>query len=94
MKSRKHLSKVVVTEEAPGPNGNANTVCRVAILLLVVTALGVADPSRGYAAVRTVCASGCKYTTIAAAIAAAKAGDTIRILDTVHTESTSRLIVT
>jgi hypothetical protein len=37
--------------------------------------------------VRTVCASGCKYTNIAAAIAAAKAGDTISILDAVHTES-------
>ena len=86
MKSRKRLRKVVVRVEAPGPNGNANTVCRVAILLLVVIALGAAAPSRGYAAVRTVCASGCKYTTIAAAIVAAKAGDTIRILDAVHTE--------
>jgi pectin methylesterase-like acyl-CoA thioesterase len=87
MKSRKHLREVVVTVEEPGPNRNANAICRAAILLLVSFAFGLAAPSSGYAAVRTVCASGCKYTTIAAAIAAAKAGDTISILDAVHTES-------
>jgi predicted outer membrane repeat protein len=87
MKSRKNLSKVVVRVEELGPHGNANTICRAAILLLVSFAFGLAAPSRGYAAVRTVCASGCKYTTIAAAIAAAKAGDTISIKDAVHTES-------
>jgi hypothetical protein len=87
MKSQKHLSKVVVRVEAPGLDRNANTVCRAAILLLVWFASALAAPSPGYAAVRTVCARGCKYTTIAAAIAAAKAGDTISILDAVHTES-------
>jgi hypothetical protein len=92
MKSRKHLSEVVVTVEEPGPNGNASTVCRAAILLLVWFAFGLAAPSRGYAVVRTVCASGCKYTTIAAAIAAAKAGDTISILEAVQTESNITLI--
>jgi hypothetical protein len=87
MKSPKHLSKVVVVAEAAGLGRNANAVCRAAILLLVSFAFGLAAPSRSYAAVRTVCASGCKYTTIAAAIAAAKAGDTISILDAVHAES-------
>lgn len=87
MKSRKHLSKVVVRVEEPGPNRNASTICRAAILLLVSFAFGLAAPSRGYAAVRTVCASGCKYTTIAAAIAAARPGSTISILDAVHVES-------
>ena len=87
MRSRKHLSKLVVITDVPAPEGNPNVVCRAAILLLVLLALGLAAPSRGYAAVRTVCASGCKYTTIAAAITAAKAGDTISILDAVHTES-------
>jgi predicted outer membrane repeat protein len=87
MKSREDPSKVFARAEEPGPDRNASTVCRAAILLLVSFAFGLAAPSRGYAAVRTVCASGCKYTTIAAAIAAAKAGDTISILDAVHTES-------
>ncbi len=87
MKSRKHLSKVVVRVEEPGPNRNASTICRAAILLLVSFAFGLAAPSRGYAAVRTVCASGCKYTTIAAAIAAARPGSTISILDAVHVQS-------
>src|SRR6516162_8699572 len=86
MKSRKHLSKVVVRVEEPSSNRNASTVCRAALLVLVLF-VGLVVPSRGYAAVRTVCASGCKYTTIAAAIVAAKANDTISILDAVHTES-------
>ena len=85
MKSRKHLSKVVLRLEAPSPARNANAVCRAAILVLVLF-VGLAAPSRGYAATLTVCASGCKYTTIAAAIAAAKPGSTISILDAVHTE--------
>src|SRR6266478_799186 len=86
MRSRKYLSKVVVTVGEPGPHRNANAVRRTALLVLV-SFVGLAAPSRSYAAVRTVCASGCKYTNIAAAIAAAKAGDTISILDAVHTES-------
>ncbi len=86
MKSRRNLSKVLVRVEDPGPNGNTNTVWRAAILLLVLIALGLAAPSRGYAATLTVCASGCKYTTIATAIAAARPSSTISILDAVHTE--------
>ena len=87
MKSREDPSKVFARAEEPGPNRNASTVCRAAILLIVSFAFGLAAPSRGYAVVRTVCAICCKYTTIAAAIAAARAGDTISILDAVHTES-------
>jgi hypothetical protein len=75
-----------VRVEEPGSNRNASTVSRAALLVLVLF-VGLAVPSRGYAATRTVCVSGCKYTTIAAAIAAAKANDTISILDAVHTES-------
>jgi hypothetical protein len=46
MKSRKHLSKVVVRVEEPGPNRNASTVCRAALLVLVLF-VGLAVPSRG-----------------------------------------------
>lgn len=44
-------------------------------------------PATGRAATLTVCASGCAYTTIADAIAAAASGDTISITDAVHSES-------
>jgi hypothetical protein len=87
MKSREDLRKVVASTEEASPNPNATAVCRAAILLLVSFAFGLAAPSRGYAAVRAVCASSCKYTTIAAAIAAAKAGDVIFILDAVRSEA-------
>ena len=43
--------------------------------------------SAAAATTRTVCASGCDFTTIAAAIVAASAGDTISVLDAVHTEA-------
>lgn len=36
---------------------------------------------------RTVCASGCNHTTIAAAVAAAASGDIIRVNTTLHTEN-------
>lgn len=39
------------------------------------------------AATLTVCASGCNYTTIQAAVNAATEGDTVSILDAVHTEA-------
>jgi hypothetical protein len=39
------------------------------------------------AATLTVCGIGCDHTTIAAAIAAASAGDTISVMDAVHTEA-------
>ena len=86
MRSRKDLSKVVLTAKEPGSDGDANAVCRLELMVLVLF-LGIAAPSRGYPATLSVCASGCKYTTIAAAIAAAKAGDTINVLDAVHSES-------
>jgi len=59
---------------------------RPTTVLVLAMVFGFAAPSGGYAATLTVCASGCNYTTIAAAIAAAKADDTISILDAVHTE--------
>jgi hypothetical protein len=86
MNLRRHLSKVAARIEAPGLHRSSNAVYRTAILLLVIVAFGVAAPSRGNAATRTVCASGCKNTTIVAAIAAAKAGDTISILGAIQTE--------
>lgn len=64
-----------------------DTLSRSAIVLLLAIGFCCAVPSRSHAAVRTVCASGCKYTSISAAIAAAEAGDTIKILDAVHIES-------
>jgi hypothetical protein len=57
------------------------------VLLLALLACGLSLPSPSYAATLTVCASGCNDTTIAAAIAAASAGDTISIKDAVHTEA-------
>ncbi len=39
------------------------------------------------AATHTVCASGCDYTTIQAAVDAAQSNDIIEIMDAVHTES-------
>ena len=35
----------------------------------------------------TVCAAGCDYTSISAAVAGATSGDTIRLLDAIHTEA-------
>jgi hypothetical protein len=48
---------------------------------------GLALSMTAQATTRTVCSSGCDFTTIAAAIAAASEGDTIRILNVVHTEA-------
>jgi hypothetical protein len=59
----------------------------VIILLLTLLACELPLPSSSYAATLTVCASGCGYTTIAAAIGAASAGDTISIQDAVHNEA-------
>ncbi|MEM7129405.1 MAG: Ig-like domain-containing protein [Chloroflexota bacterium] len=56
------------------------------VLILIMLSLAVASQP-AYAATLTVCASGCDHTTIAAAIGAATAGDTIDILDPVHTEA-------
>ncbi|NJP99583.1 hypothetical protein [Streptomyces zingiberis] len=50
----------------------------VAVLALVVGAVLVPAPSANAATI-TVCASGCDYTTISAAITAASAGDTITV---------------
>lgn len=57
------------------------------VLLLTLLAFSLTPPSSSYAAPLTVCSSGCGYTTIAAAILAASAGDTISITDAVHTEA-------
>ena len=56
------------------------------VFLLTPLAFSLTPPSSSYAATLTVC-SGCVYTTIAAAIAAASPGDTIRIQDTVQSEA-------
>ncbi len=58
-----------------------------ALTVIAGALLAVAIASPSYAATLTVCASGCNDTTIAAAIAAASAGDTISLLDAVHTEA-------
>jgi hypothetical protein len=56
-------------------------------MLLTVLAFSLRPPSPSYASTLTVCASGCSETTIAAAIAAANAGDIISITDAVHSEA-------
>jgi hypothetical protein len=66
-------------------------VSRLTPVFIVAALAGLAlslSPVRPVqAATRTVCASGCDHTTIAAAIAAASAGDTISVTDAVHTEA-------
>lgn len=57
-------------------------VALLAGLVLNVTPLGSVE-----AATLSVCASGCDATTIADAITAASAGDTIAVTDAVHTEA-------
>src|ERR1700737_1036928 len=67
---------------------HTNALRSAIVLLLTLLAFSLTPPSSSYAATtRTVCASGCGYTTIAGAIAAGSAGDTISILDAVHTEA-------
>jgi hypothetical protein len=67
------------------PYSNALRSAIVFLLTLLAFSLNVSSSS--YAATLTVCASGCNDTTVAAAIAAASAGDTISIQDAVHTET-------
>lgn len=55
--------------------------------MLTLVAATLITPSAGRAATLTVCASGCNYTTIVAAIAGSASGDTISITDSVHSES-------
>jgi pectin methylesterase-like acyl-CoA thioesterase len=50
----------------------------VLALLAAIAVLGAAPAASG-AATRTVCASGCDYPTIGAAVAAANPGDTIDV---------------
>lgn len=56
-------------------------------LAIALAVLGFIAPSHAQAATLTVCASGCNYTTIAAALAAASAGDTISIGSGTFSES-------
>lgn len=73
-------------ERATAWSRSASKVLRSAIVfLLTLLAFSLPPPSSSYAATLTVCTS-CGYTTIAAAISAASAGDTISVTDAVHTE--------
>jgi pectin methylesterase-like acyl-CoA thioesterase len=56
------------------------------ILALLLFNLALSPASHTHAANLTVCASGCNYTSISAAVAAAIAGDTISVTDAIHTE--------
>jgi hypothetical protein len=72
----------------PRSKGSHSKVLRTAtLMLLTVLAFSLSPPSPSYASTLTVCASGCSETTIAAAIAAASAGDIISITDAVHSEA-------
>lgn len=55
------------------------TQTRTAILTIAIIALVTCSLGKLGATTRTVCAAGCGYTTIAAAVAAASSGDTIYI---------------
>ena len=72
----------IVTKLAKGP-----AAITLRSVFLAALAFGLNAPSRSYAATLTVCTSGCDYTTIVAAVAAATPGDTVSIQDAVHYES-------
>lgn len=59
----------------------------VAVLSVLAALLGVGRIPMVHADILTVCGSSCDYTTIAAAVQAANAGDTISVLEAIHTES-------
>lgn len=63
-----------------------NTRKSLAVMLALAT-IALARTSTAQANTLTVCASGCNYTTIAAALGAAVSGDTISILDALHKEN-------
>jgi hypothetical protein len=63
-----------------------HSIARSALILALLCFSLVLSSSPARAANLTVCASGCNYTTISAAIAAAVAGDTITVSDAIHTE--------
>ena len=72
----------------PSSKESRSNVLRPSIVfLLSMLAFSLTPPSSGYAATLTVCNNGCGYNTIAAAVSAASAGDTISITDGGHTES-------
>jgi hypothetical protein len=74
----------------PRTSGSHTNALRSAtVVLLTLLAFSLAPPAPSYAATLTVCISGCGFTTIATAIAAANplGGDTISILDAAHTEA-------
>ena len=64
------------------------------VLLLALLAFSVTPSSPSYAATLTVCTSGCGYTSIAVAIAAANPGDTISTQDAVTAKRTLKLTAT
>jgi hypothetical protein len=67
---------------------SAHMLLRVLLaLLLALAAVHLRPPPVAHAATITVCASGCDYTTIAAAIASANDSDTIDVQDATHTEA-------
>lgn len=63
----------------------ADSVRTLAITLVSLASLSVRAPQAA-AATRQVCASGCAYVSIQDAVDAAGSGDTIMILDPIHTE--------
>jgi len=63
---------------------NANR--KTDIVVVVIALALVSFSSTALAATREVCSSGCAYTTIQGAVDAAAPGDTIMVLDSVHTE--------
>jgi len=65
---------------------HSNVPGTATLVLLTLLAFSLTPLSSSYAATLTVCAS-CGYTTIAAAIFAASAGDTISITDAVRNEA-------
>ncbi len=57
------------------------------LLALLTAAVGLTPAQPARAATITVCASGCDYTTIKAAVAAASSGDTITVAAGTYTEA-------
>lgn len=67
------------------PRFSSLRTTRLIPFFVVAAVLGRADQAAS--ATLTVCNTGCDHATIAGALAAATANDTVSVLDTVHTEA-------
>jgi hypothetical protein len=67
-------------------NGDHRTITRYLVCALLAGALLAAPAAGRAAAVRTVCASGCDFTSVNAAVTASSAGDRIEVMPGIYDE--------